>query len=392
MGHCNRKTLLRITVIHSLYTFASYVSLVIFALFLSKKTSVVHTSVIVAVPSMMRVFAGFISYRIEHWIGTSRTLLTAICIRFFSYLLYTIFDLWWQLLIIALIDGVAELLYQPIAKGIFANAAKDEEGTELVHRIRYLSICVAGLIGPLVGGYIADRFGYRYCIYTSALLYLTAYVLMLPFTKRGIIAGINLEKQYVGKPTDFSVFNNKQLLICILSGTLIYAVFSQFESVYSLALDSVYDNPAIIYSFLLSLNSLTSIVLQSYIIWRSPNKMNSMSVSKGLVCFQIGFILFSAAFCFTNIGLHLLILGVLIYSVGEVIVIPGIDVQIDKLASPDTKSLYFGVAEIRILGFVVGPMVMSWLLDSINATWMCLACVVLLSIALMLNTITFKRA
>lgn len=191
--------------------------------------------------------------------------------------------------------------------------------------------------------------------------------------------------------SDFSAFNNKQLLICILSGTLIYAVFSQFESVYSLALDTVYANPATIYSVLLSLNSLTGIILQAYIIWRNNNKKNSISVGKGLVYFQIGFILFSAAFHFTNIGLCLLILGVLIYSAGEVIVIPGIDVQIDKLASTDSKSLYFGVAEIRTLGFVVGPIVMSWLLDITNATWMCLMCVVVLSIALLLNTIALKK-
>lgn len=165
MDHFNQKKLAQITVIHSLYTFASYVSLVILALFFSEKTSVIQASIIVATPSIMRVFAGFLSYRIEYQIGTSRTLLIATCIRFFSYLLYTIFELWWQLLIIAVIDGVAELLYQPIAKSIFANTATDDEGTELVHRIRYLSICVAGLIGPIVGGYIADCCGYILYLY-----------------------------------------------------------------------------------------------------------------------------------------------------------------------------------------------------------------------------------
>lgn len=390
MEHCDRKILLQITVIHSLYTFATYVSLVIFALFLSEKTSVVQASVIVAVPAIMRVFSGFISYRIERRIGTIRVLLIAICIRFFSCLLYTVFDFWWELLIIALIDGVAELLYQPIAKGSFANAAKDAEGTELVHRVRYLSICVAGLIGPIVGGFIADRFGYLCCIYISAALYLAACVSMLSLPKQVNATVGRPGMLYSGSPSASCMFENKQLLICILCGTLVYAVFSQFESVYSLALDSAYDNPAIIYSFLLSLNSFAGILLQSYIIWRSQRNKDNMSVGKGIVCFQIGFILFAAAFHFTDIGVQLLILGVLIYSVGEVVVIPGLDVQIDKISSPDTKSLYFGMAEIRTIGFVVGPIGMSWLLDNTNATWMCLVCVMVLFIALICNSIAVK--
>lgn len=83
--------------------------------------------------------------------------------------------------------------------------------------------------------------------------------------------------------------------------------------------------------------------------------------------------------------------GVFIYSIGEVITIPQLDIQIDRFAPNELKSEYFSLAELRTLGFVLGPILMSAILKNCTAAFSCLINVVILLFAILINTITQKR-
>lgn len=43
------------------------------------------------------------------------------------------------------------------------------------------------------------------------------------------------------------------------------------------------------------------------------------------------------------------------------------DITIDKIAPDDRKNLYFGFAELRGIGFVLGPVIMGMLLQRFDA-------------------------
>lgn len=187
------------------------------------------------------------------------------------------------------------------------------------------------------------------------------------------------------------VIKDRLLWGYILSGFLIYLVFSQFEAVYSLALDTTFQNPAEIYSVLLSLNSLFGILLQTLIMqkWFKLKKLSS--VNMGVAFFQIGYALFALSFLAINTSFATLVAGVFIYSIGEVITIPQLDIQIDRFAPNELKSEYFSLAELRTLGFVLGPILMSAILKNCTAAFSCLINVVILLFAILINTITQKR-
>ena len=71
MKHYNRKTLISAAMIFLLISFSSYMSLVIFALYINSKAGILLTSVIVALPNMIRFFSGLLTPKIERMLGKS---------------------------------------------------------------------------------------------------------------------------------------------------------------------------------------------------------------------------------------------------------------------------------------------------------------------------------
>ena len=108
----------------------------------------------------------------------------------------------------------------------------------------------------------------------------------------------------------------------------------------------------------------------------------------GVAFFQIGYALFALSFLAINTSFATLVAGVFIYSIGEVITIPQLDIQIDRFAPNELKSEYFSLAELRTLGFVLGPIL---ILKNCTAAFSCLINVVILLFAILINTITQKR-
>ena len=386
MKHYNRGIFIATVMTFMLFSLASYISLVIFALYISNKVGFFLTSLIVALPNIIRFFSGLLTPKIEKKFGQMQSLFLSVCIMSICYILYTIFDGWNGLMVVAILNGLAELIYQPIIKCMFAKSARDENGIEFVHRMRYLVICAAGFCGPLFGGWLSASQGYEACLYLSSALYAIACVPIFFMSKgnRDIHSENPLNEE---EKKSFEIVNNKRLWAYIISGTIIFIVFSQFESVYSLALDTVFQNPAFIYSLLLSLNSLFGICLQIYSITRNKRGKRNYTMKQGIASFQIGFALFALAFSLGVKGLPFFVLGVFIYSVGEVVAIPGLDVQIDMIAPAEMKSVYFSLAEFRTIGFVLGPIIMSWMLEKTSAVHSCIFSIVLLAGACMINVL-----
>ena len=75
-------------VISFLLDFSYYVYLSVFALFLNRKTSLLNTSIIIAITNLVPVFAGFFSDKIERKMGTFRALILSFLIWTTDILLF----------------------------------------------------------------------------------------------------------------------------------------------------------------------------------------------------------------------------------------------------------------------------------------------------------------
>ena len=86
MGNCDKNSLKKIAAVSTLTSTASYISLVILALYINTYVSLVLTAVVIAIPSIIRAFSGFFLNNLAKIIKKRKTLFAvsiAIVIVFF---------------------------------------------------------------------------------------------------------------------------------------------------------------------------------------------------------------------------------------------------------------------------------------------------------------------
>ena len=138
MGNCDKNSLKKIAAVSTLTSTASYISLVILALYINTYVSLVLTAVVIAIPSIIRAFSGFFLNNLAKIIKKEKLFLLSLLLSSSCFFLYIIAKSFIIFLLIAIVSGISALVYQPIAKEFFSNSASDKESIGFVHRIRYL--------------------------------------------------------------------------------------------------------------------------------------------------------------------------------------------------------------------------------------------------------------
>lgn len=380
----NKKIIYTLFILNTLIEFSLYISLVVLAVYLNKKVSLIETAIIIGFPNVMRIFSGALFNPFDRKFSQNKIMIFSLVLISCSYLGYILFHSFLVLLCMSFLSGLAQMLWTPVIKSAFSNCARNENDVSYVHRLRYISICIAGLAGPIFGNMISNYFGLTYCLSFTSIVAFTSIII---FTFNKSISGLEKKcfKDLENADGRVSPFKNRLFIMLVFSGVLIFIVFIQFESIYSLVLNKIFKNPVTIYSILLSLNSLFGILIQ-YILIKIEDKIKIKNITNiGIIFFQISYIIFGIAFIVLDFAFILLILGVFIYSIGEVLTIPGLDIQIDNIAPVDEKNVYFSIAEFRTLGFVIGPILTSSLLENFGAISTCISSVIILMIANIIN-------
>ena len=391
---CRMDDLIFISIIHTLYEMSAYVSLIVYALYLNQYMGVVQTAFIVALPSFIGFLSGPIPYMITQKFGMKKTIISCFISLSFSYFFLSIIQEFVYFFIISILIGVTQLILKPILKSLFSECAYNETGIDFVHRMRYISICISGIIGPIIGGKISQYYGFSLCFQLSSFLFFIC-VLSFIFWKRNKNDNTALEKNSTIQKNDRIFYidrkNRYKLFLCILSGMIVYSVFIQFESVYSLALKELFDNPEDVYSKLIALNSFLGLLLQIIIMYSRERIKKYLKVQIGLLFFQMAFFMFALIFYWKSTNILVFIFAIYIYTMGESIAIPALDITIDKIAPADKKNLYFGFAELRGIGFSIGPLLMGIILEYVGTISMNMINVFLLFTAMIIEFYLDKK-
>ena len=137
-------------------------------------------------------------------------------------------------------------------------------------------------------------------------------------------------------------------------GFVMFFVFSQFESILPLFLKAERGDSAIAYfSVLLATNAAIGIAMQYPAERLSRRASQSTLALIGCTAFAVSLVLF-AAFRVHPVFLYI---GVVAWTAGEAIMIPLPDMLIHNLTPDQHKGSYFGLAELRYVGFFLGPVV-----------------------------------
>ncbi|KAB8163782.1 MFS transporter [Streptomyces sp. 3MP-14] len=265
-------------------------------------------------------------------------------------------------LIVALVCllGVGRLLTEPAMKKALSLAAtgsgdagSGEAGSgEAVFRIRYVTLCVAATVGPLGGAALYAVANWM--IFLTPAVIFTGY-LALVTARASLLRGLDRrpddDSAGVGGSWRLAV-RDRLLLRVVAAGLVLFLVFSQFESILPLYIKSVRGESALTYfSLLLVLNAALAIAMQ----WPATRLARRLSQPRLALLGALAFV--AAALLFRGLEVHPLLLfaGVVFWTMGEAVLFPMPDTVIHTITPDARKGAYFGFAELRYLGFFLGP-------------------------------------
>ena len=274
---------------------------------------------------------------------------TTIALSMFSaagalLLLYHV-DVLWALIAITGLVGFTAELYRPASVALLTDLT-DESQRITVFAAYRLAINTGFMIGPALGGFLADRsFGILfYGDAVSCVVFGLIALAALPNNRPGRPAG--------GKPRGSVavIARDRRFLLFLIASTMITIMFFQPSSGWALQVKA-WGHSNAIYGMLLSLNGLLVLALELPVTAVTRKRSARRVIAAGFALMGIGFglTMFASALPF-------LALTVAIWTLGEIINAPVSTAYVSTLAPSDMRGRYHGAHGLTMgVGLVVGP-------------------------------------
>ena len=263
----------------------------------------------------------------------------------------------------AFLVGLCRGAIESPSNALLADLIEEPATRELAFHARYFLINVGGAVGPLTGflfGLTARQItfwitGLIYGVYTVALVVSFRGTEVVP-RQAAAQARLGLVIRILRQDTPF--------LLLLLANFLSMLAYAQQESTLVQYLNlNGRDIVLKLYTSLIFTNTLT-IVLFQFPLLRMLRAVDFYARAYvGLVLFAAGFMTYALLPVHSFAGW---ILGMWILSLGEAVLFPTLNLQVDRMAPSHLKGSYFGASALGGLGFAVGPLVGGFLLQFVG--------------------------
>jgi MFS family permease len=347
-----RNAPLRLLVTGSFFnSVAFFAALPFLALYLSDISSLSPAAIgaVVGAVALIGAFGGFAGGMLGDRFGAVTLIRVGLVIYVGTYALLATTSQLAVVIVLVLMLGVGRVLVEPSMKKLMSLAAAGTQGG--VFRIRYVTLCLGAIVGPPIGAGL-------YAVSKSLMFVLPALVFAVVLMLMAVHAGPlrQLDRPMTREPSSSwrEALSDRALMLTVGAGVVIFFVFSQFESILPLFMKAELGSSAIgHFSVLLVINAALGIAVQFPAERMSGRVSDSAVALGGCVAFAAALLLFAAV----PAGLGFLYAAVVLWTVGEALLLPMPDMLIHKLTPDHSKGSYFGLAELRYVGFFLGPVV-----------------------------------
>ncbi|QEY71430.1 MFS transporter [Pseudomonas denitrificans (nom. rej.)] len=230
--------------------------------------------------------------------------------------------------------------------------------------IRYTLINLAYAIGPFIGAALAHWSQHLPFVLSASLgaLFLLAFV---RYGDRGMRPA-----EGVAPPSFIAVMGvlakDHRLMYFTIGGVLTAVVFGQFSAYLSqyLVATGTAEYAYQVIQTLLGVNAVTVIALQYLLGKRIGNEHLQRWLIVGLGLFVLGIVGFGLSHSLVHWGL-----AMVVFTLGEIIVIPAEYMFIDRIAPPHLRGVYYGTQNLANLGGAFGPILVGFFLALFAPHW-----------------------
>jgi MFS family permease len=253
------------------------------------------------------------------------------------------------IVVLLLLLGPPKLLVDPGSKKLLSLAS---DGSGRVFRRRYMTLCLGGILGPLIGSALYSISPVWFFAVPSIVY--AAYALLFLSRRRTLQELERPESQGATRFPLSQAVRDRRLLAAAFAGLVIFIVFSQLESMIPLFMKGLYADQAQRYfAAMFMVNAVLALALQIPIDWVSTKLGHSRLVLLGCVNFALSFFCFWAG----EASLAMMFVGIVFWTIGEGVLFPMPDMAVHAIADDRRKATYFGFADTRYSGFFLGPVI-----------------------------------
>lgn len=256
-----------------------------------------------------------------------------------------------------MIIGVCFAWVDPPVRALMSDLLGDRRRRALALQMRYYLINVAAVFGPLVG-LVFGLTSQKGTFLITGLTYLPFFVYVLLFIPAGKLVG---EPQSGSAPAIRLhqmmgiIAKDRIYVAALLCSILCSIVFIHYEAVlpqYLMLLDG--DGAVKLITLILVTNACTVLVFQSLIVRFMAQINLPKRILLGGAIFALSQLCFFATRS-TEVWIWLTFTAV--FSMGEAILMPNLNILLDQLAPAEHRGAYLGASTLSTLGVAVGPLI-----------------------------------
>lgn len=326
----------------------------------------VMIGLIVGAGSLAAMFGGFIAGTLSDFIGRRKVMLFAL---YFDVLLFVGFGLAEDPLILVLLmiaNGLCTACYAPVAKALMSDVTSADKRIR-VFSLRYVANNIGYAVGPAIGAYISlsGIVNPFFCSAGIVLVYTILLHICLNVFHIRTIASEAAEKHATLQDSLRTISRDTVLLLFIIGGMVSTIVHGKWSVILQQHLETSVVSGELLYGALLSVNSIGVILLQ-YPLTRFAERHSPLSmVVIGSLLFALG----TAGFAFSH-GWLSFILFMILFTLGEILMIPNEFILIDRITPDSMRGTYYGAQSFTELGNFLGPVIGGFLLAHYGGTTM----------------------
>ncbi|MED1045108.1 MFS transporter [Bacillus mycoides] len=261
----------------------------------------------------------------------------------------------WIFVLCNALNGICRAFFEPASQALMIDYT-DEDKRRRLFSIRYTVINLSAVIGLLLGVVISKASSMSFPFLITATVYLL-YAIFLVITLRRIEEQNTVNvTQGIGDLMRV-LLQDSTLMLLIIASVICNFVYMQIDSTMPQLLNLTMADGVALYSVLIVINAATIVILQLPLGILSEKVAIKTSIIFGGGLLALGMLIFHFADNWT-----LFIVGMVVFSLGEIFVFPMMSAIIEMIAPAHQKATYLGVMQFQNLGGFLGPVLGGWLI------------------------------
>jgi MFS family permease len=264
---------------------------------------------------------------------------------------------------LAVVVGLFSNIAMPAHQAMIADILPEQQRAEGFGILRVVAN-LAWIIGPTIGGFVANR-SYFALFVTDALvscLVAVLFYLFIPETKPAPDPDEEPENMLATFRGYIAVLRNSAYMAFILAAILMGLVYQQMYNSLSVYLRDYHGIEPQGYGFLMTTSAITVIALQFWTTRKIKDKPPFLMMAFGAFFYAIGFTLFGIVAVY-----WLFALNIVIITIGEMIIMPVSQALAANFAPEAMRGRYMAVFSLAwAIPATVGPGLAGLILDNYN--------------------------